>query len=237
MTGSPLVSCIMPTAQRPQFVPLAVHYFLRQTYGNRELIVIDDGAEGVNWLLPPIPSIRYYRLERRANIGVKRNIACDLAKGDIIAHWDDDDWTAPSRLSFQVAAMAAAGAAASGLSSIRFFDPARRSAWLFNDASSQWLAGSSLCYEKALWSRSHFREAERGEDLAFVLDVGRAQFVDLNDAPLIVALIHDSNTSSRPGAGPGWRKVNVSEIGELLGSDVALYGRDLVRSTCARGGS
>jgi len=32
----------MPTADRRAFVPQAIRYFLRQDYGNRELIVLDD---------------------------------------------------------------------------------------------------------------------------------------------------------------------------------------------------
>jgi len=35
-------------------------------------------------------------------VGAKRNLACDLANGDIIVHWDDDDWMADWRLSYQV---------------------------------------------------------------------------------------------------------------------------------------
>ncbi|MBS1586159.1 MAG: glycosyltransferase family 2 protein [Bacteroidetes bacterium] len=28
-------------------------------------------------------------------VGRKRNIACEESRGDIIVHWDDDDWYAP----------------------------------------------------------------------------------------------------------------------------------------------
>ena len=43
-TSQPLVSCIMPTYNRREFVPLAIRYFLRQDYANKELIIIDDGT-------------------------------------------------------------------------------------------------------------------------------------------------------------------------------------------------
>ena len=45
-----------------------------------------------------VPGVRYLRLERRASIGEKRNRAGAATEGAIIAHWDDDDWYAPSRL-------------------------------------------------------------------------------------------------------------------------------------------
>jgi hypothetical protein len=86
----PLVSCIMPTHKRPDFVPRALTYFLGQTYPSTELIVVDDWADGVADLMPADPRIRYIRLAARATIGAKRNLACEQARGSIIAHWDDD---------------------------------------------------------------------------------------------------------------------------------------------------
>ena len=55
----PLASCIMPTANRRQFVPEAIRYFLAQDYPNKELIVIDDGATTVGDLMPDDERIRY----------------------------------------------------------------------------------------------------------------------------------------------------------------------------------
>jgi GT2 family glycosyltransferase len=41
----PLVSCIMVTRNRPEFVLQSIRYFERQDYANRELIIVDDGDE------------------------------------------------------------------------------------------------------------------------------------------------------------------------------------------------
>ena len=48
----PLVSCIMPTADRRRFVPLAIQNFLQQDYPNRELVILDDGQDSVADLAP-----------------------------------------------------------------------------------------------------------------------------------------------------------------------------------------
>jgi len=98
----PLVSCIMPTYNRRAFVPQAIAYFLRQDYANKELIIVDDGIDAVGDLVPADQHIRYIRLSQKTTLGVKRNIACEQARGTIIAHWDDDDWHAPHRLRYQV---------------------------------------------------------------------------------------------------------------------------------------
>src|SRR5690242_6781724 len=94
----PLVTCIMPTYNRRLFVPRAIEYFLRQDYVNRELIIIDDGIDAVGDLIPEHEAIRYVRVNERVTVGAKRNLACEQARGAIIAHWDDDDWHAPHRL-------------------------------------------------------------------------------------------------------------------------------------------
>src|SRR5262249_33545534 len=45
--GPPLVSCIMPTADRRRFAERAVEYFLRQDHPHRELVIVDDGRDAV----------------------------------------------------------------------------------------------------------------------------------------------------------------------------------------------
>lgn len=119
---TPLVSCIMPTCGRPSFVPKAIEYFLRQDYPARELVIVDDGPVSVESLVPADPRIVYVRRPTRRSVGDKRNLACELARGELIAHWDDDDWYAPRRLSNQVAALRESGARICGLRDLLYFD-------------------------------------------------------------------------------------------------------------------
>src|SRR5216683_2482018 len=121
MDDPPLVSCIMPTRDRPHFIQQAVSYFLRQDYPNKQLVVVDDGSRPIGDLLPEDGRIRYVRLDRRMSLGAKRNIACDSAAGDIIAHFDDDDWMAPDRIRRQVEALYESEADLTGLSPLRYF--------------------------------------------------------------------------------------------------------------------
>src|SRR5688572_22799316 len=103
--GGPLVSCVMPTCNRRQFISQSVWYFLRQDYDPKELIVIDDGEDRIADLLPKDDRIRYVRLDRRMPLGAKRNLACSVSQGAFVAHWDDDDWIGHDRLSRQVRAL------------------------------------------------------------------------------------------------------------------------------------
>src|SRR5689334_12979542 len=118
------ISCIMPTYNRREYIPRAIQYFLRQDYANRELIIVDDGSDPISDLIPPDPSIRYIRLDTRHSIGAKRNMACEAARGEVIAHWDDDDWHAPHRLRYQAEALGNADKALCGLTKLLFYEPA-----------------------------------------------------------------------------------------------------------------
>jgi glycosyltransferase involved in cell wall biosynthesis len=93
----------MPTYNRRAFLPLALRHFRAQDYPDKELIIVDDGSDAVSDLVRDAPDVRYMRLSTRASIGAKRNLACQHARGEIIAHWDDDDWYAPDRLRYQIA--------------------------------------------------------------------------------------------------------------------------------------
>src|SRR4051794_8567955 len=103
MAVHPLVTCIMPTRDRRRFVAQAIAYFQRQDYEPRELLVLDDGEDAVQDLMPADSRIRYVRLGEPWPLGRKRNHACELSRGELICHWDDDDWMAPDRVSRQAA--------------------------------------------------------------------------------------------------------------------------------------
>src|SRR5262245_16853127 len=96
------VTCILPTHNRRTFVVPAIKYFLRQDYQSKELIIIDEGATPIGDLTTIDNHIHYIRLDERIPLGAKRNLACRESRGEIIVHWDDDDWMAPWRLSYQV---------------------------------------------------------------------------------------------------------------------------------------
>jgi glycosyltransferase involved in cell wall biosynthesis len=79
------------------------------------LIVLDDGSDPVGDLCEGVEGVRYVRLAARTSIGGKRNLALREAHGEVIAHWDDDDWYAPERLSYQVAPLLSGEADLTGL--------------------------------------------------------------------------------------------------------------------------
>jgi hypothetical protein len=216
---APRVTCIMPTANRRAFVPRAIRLFLAQTYENRELVIVDDGSDAVRDLVPLDDRVRYIRLERRRTVGEKRNIACREATGSIIVHWDDDDWSAPTRLEYQVGDLERDGAAVAGLSAVYYLDPSgpRAFQYRYPRAARRWVAGNTLCYRRAHWEKHHFADVDVGEDARFVWKDRSARLLCHADPNFFVATIHSSNVAKKHVEHRFWHPVPLATIREIMG--------------------
>jgi glycosyltransferase involved in cell wall biosynthesis len=222
---APLVSCLMPTADRRPLVEHALRYFLRQDHPARELIVLDDGRDPVADLMPPDDRIRYMRLERPLVLGAKRNRGCELARGDVIVHWDDDDWMAPQRLSRQLDALERHDADVCGNTRQMYLDLRSRAAWLYSYPRGRrpWVAGNTFAYKRAAWLRSPFAEVAVGEDTRFLWNGAAPRVHALEDHRLVVGLIHDTNASRKNTSDPWWQPLPLEEVAAVLGDDAVRY--------------
>lgn len=190
--NKPLVSCIMPTWNRAAFISAAIDCFLKQTYPHKELIVLDDGPEPAKPELSSDWPVRYF-IWHRMKIGDKRNKCCELAKGDIICHFDDDDWSDPNRIERQVNTLKESGKPVTGYSSIYYWDVVHKRASIFKAAVYGYVCGGSLCYLKSWWEGNRFPSVQSREDNPVVY----ANLVNISpiEAPeMYVARAHDSNT-------------------------------------------
>lgn len=223
MDARPLVSCIMPTFDRRRFMVRAIRYFLNQGYRNRELVIVDDGTDCVADAVPADPRIRYFRLPGRRTIGDKRNIACEQSNGELIVHWDDDDWSAPWRLEYQVEMFTSQGVDVSGLRALFFCDPAAGRAWRYEYPSGRrpWVAGGTFCYRRQLWEQEAFQDVSLAEDNNYLWQ-GRPKNVGvLEDSSFYVARVHTGNTCRKDIHDAWWHPRPVQEVAALVGSDWA----------------
>lgn len=224
-TSQPLVSCIMPTYNRRRFVHCAILYFLRQDYANKELIIIDDGTDAIKDLVPEDSRIRYLRLDKKRTIGAKRNLACEEALGEMIVHWDDDDWMATHRISYQAENLLREQADICGLDKLYFYDPLSQKAWqyVYPERTKPWVAGGTLCYSKSFWSQNLFPEINIGEDGLFVWSSSSKKIVALEDSTFFVALIHEKNISPKQTSNKLWHAKPLNQIQKIMGKDWSLY--------------
>jgi len=209
----PKVSCIMPTADRPDFFQRVFDIYLGQNYPNKELIVVDDGACKVGHLCNG-QGIVYLALQRRASIGAKRNIACEQASGDIIVHLDDDDWYAKDWITNQVVHLLAEKAEVTGLDDLLFYDSNRREAWRYRypAASRPWVHGATLCYRKEFWQSFPFPDIDVGEDCSFLWRRGAKGIVPHGCSDGYIGHIHGGNSSPKQTGDACWSMISDPEI-------------------------
>jgi ADP-heptose:LPS heptosyltransferase/glycosyltransferase involved in cell wall biosynthesis/SAM-dependent methyltransferase len=221
MQVAPLVSCVMPTANRRRFVPTAISLFLAQGYPNKELIILDDGDDPVEDLVPHAAGLRYIRTPSRRTLGAKRNAACAAAAGDIIVHWDDDDWYGPQRIEYQVAALLNDGADLCGIDRVLFMDPTARQAWeyVYPAGATPWVCGATLCYRKELWRAHPFADVGIGEDTRFVAAARGARVRVLDDNRFFVGLVHAANTSPKRTRDGRWEPRAFDAVRAIAGPE------------------
>lgn len=221
----PLVSCIMATYDRPHLVPHAAASFLRQTYPSCELVVVDDGPESVAPLLPDNDRIRHIRVDTRLTIGAKRNLGCDAASGELLANWDDDDWYADWRITYQVEQLNSSGADVCGLQTLLYLDPVRDTAWRYRwpRSARPWVHDASLLFTSKFWARNPFPDTSMGIDCRMLWTSEAKRIQPLDDERFYVGMIHSGNTSPKTTGHQLWTTCSVEEITALVGDDVAFY--------------
>jgi glycosyltransferase involved in cell wall biosynthesis len=224
-TGLPLVSCIMPTYNRRQFVTQALQLFLRQDYPNRELIIVDDGPDAIGDLTVNLPNVSYLRLPCRNSIGAKRNLACRHAQGDFIAHWDDDDWYSTDRLRYQVAPILSGRADMTGLENALVLVLPEGEFWKTDARLHQKMFvgnvhGGTLVYRKELLTQGlSYPEINLAEDaylLHYAVQRGK-RLARLANPGVFVYVRHDTNAwkEFKPGHfidPAGWERISPTAV-------------------------
>lgn len=96
MRGEVSVSIILSTYNRAALLPRSIASVLGQTYGDFELIVVDDGSQDDSARVVARfadERIRYVRLAKNGGLPAARNAGLAQARGAYIAFQDsDDEW-------------------------------------------------------------------------------------------------------------------------------------------------
>ncbi len=105
--ADPLVSVLIPTFNRPQYLSIALASVLRQSYRNLEIIVVNDGGTDVSDLINSFDDQRLMFINRKENHGkaFSLNEALDRANGKYVAYLDDDDLYYPNHIELLVNAL------------------------------------------------------------------------------------------------------------------------------------
>ena len=99
----PRVSVIIPVYNCDSYISQAVKSILAQTYQSYEIIVIDDGStDDTSLVLKQYSEVIHYVYQENKGVSAARNHGIDLARGELIAFLDADDFFLPDKLTAQV---------------------------------------------------------------------------------------------------------------------------------------
>jgi glycosyltransferase involved in cell wall biosynthesis len=221
----PLVSVVLPTRDRPRFLPLALAGYRQQTYPRRELIVVDDGERfPADEAAVTAAGGRLLRLPPGTPLGAKLNAGIECARGDLIQKLDDDDWYGPPFLAEMVDTLAQSWQVTCQptlvfLSPFLFFDLAR---WDIRRSRYGHLPGATLLFPRPLWREQPFRPLPGDEDTWFLLDQSRlgAEIVTCEALTSYLAVRHSGIVSER---GHTWVHHGIGELLDDYTSQLALY--------------
>jgi len=98
--NNPLVSIILPTYNRSEYLSRAIESVLGQTYNNFELVIIDDcSTDRTSEIISKYQDSRIKIIKNKENLGLVKSLnkAINYAKGECIARIDDDDFWSDSK--------------------------------------------------------------------------------------------------------------------------------------------
>ncbi len=227
-----MISCLMVTRPTPRRIALARHSidgYCRQTHAHRELvIVIDPSAAPADIaafaaLIEAMerPDIRVHIPAKSHRLGALRNISIEIAAGEVICQWDDDDLFHPQRLATQYVSLRTSDLEAVYLQEVMQYFPGRQALYLTNWRGTPAGAhpGTLLARRDALLHYpEHGVRSVLGEDLEIALELKRRRKVGyLGDAPhLHVYVSHGDNS---------WDAAHHAMLARELSVSVALLKR------------
>jgi glycosyltransferase involved in cell wall biosynthesis len=205
----PLISVLMATYNRAQYIRAALESILQQPYAPLEIIVVDDGstddtAAVVQAVGPGAGVTVRYVWQPNHGLPAAHNHGLRLARGEVIAFLDSDDLWPPARLPTQFACFRpqslAHDAPAIVLGRVRQFaepgatvDPQTLAA--FNDHPIHYALGSSLFQHSVFAEIGSFDESLRyTADWDWFMRAREAQIPMAADARVtLLARIHSGN--------------------------------------------
>jgi glycosyltransferase involved in cell wall biosynthesis len=223
------VSVITPTYQREDLLLKAIECFQNQTFTDTEMLILDDSPEKSQRVLDQAEKdsrIKYRHVLEKINNGQKRNLLIREASGEIIAHFDDDDYYAPTYLETMLEQLGDnALVKLSGWynyspkdKSLCYWDTTLKSKLHYHlgpkgplkvisaDALSQqdlftfvWGYGFSYVYRKSVFDKVTFQDSNFGSDFRFMGDLVKAGYKGVairDETGICVHMIHAANVSS-----------------------------------------
>jgi glycosyltransferase involved in cell wall biosynthesis len=199
MSGNhlPLISCLCVSGDRPHFLRKAIHYFEKQTYPNKELVIVSRSLQPEYKRIVEAansPDIKYFFLEsnRKSTLGELRNYSIEMSAGEYFCIWDDDDWYHQNRLEIQLQEAIRNNKPASVIPYFILFHGPKRQAYLSHPFP---IPGSILCKKEIVSETLRYPSMDLSEDKHFLMGlVEKNVLFPIVDPALYIYVFHGANS-------------------------------------------
>jgi hypothetical protein len=205
----PTVSIITPTYNRRHFFKLAINNFINFRYPKEKLewIIVDDGTDKIRDIFNEIPElkndsrIKYYELDEKKPVGFKRNYCIEKASNEYIVCVDDDDYYPANSIKLRIVELLKSGKDCLTCSAIGCFDINRYVSMVnvppHRLPFSERISEGSLCFKKSFWEEQKFNDQSMFSEAKEFLSGRENQTLETSWVGILVALLHNRNTSDK----------------------------------------
>lgn len=197
------VSVLTPTYNRRKFIPTAIACFKAQEYpqDRMEWIILDDGTDKVKDLFAAsgLKNVRYVALPggEKLPIGAKRNRLNELAKGEIVVCWDDDDFYPPDRVKKAVNLLRSVPGRrvpVVGCTLLHLYFSDRNEIWSIGPYGQNHCTNGTMAYWRSYFKENRYDDtAEKAEEKKFMRD-WQTPVLQLQSEQTMLVICHAHNT-------------------------------------------
>ena len=201
----PFVSVLTPTYNRRKFIPAAIRCFRNQSYpqDRMEWIILDDGEDKVKDMFDEaiksgLTNIKYHAIEgEKLPIGAKRNRINELATGDIVVCWDDDDYYPPDRVKKAVTKLRSSAGykvPVTGSSQLYLYFTDRDEIWSIGPYNPNHCTNGTMAYWRNYFDTHRYDDtAAMAEEKKF-MDDWKTPVFQLHPEDTMLVICHAHNT-------------------------------------------
>ena len=230
----PFVSCVCPTYNRTNFLPILIKCFHSQTYPKdyRELIILDDSDKSNIDVINnnnPYNNIKYIHYKKKITIGKKRNLLNQLITGDYVVCFDDDDYYPTCRVTHAVNSMISHKINLCGSSSIFVYYTDLKKIYQFGPYGQNHATNGTLAYHRNyLINNVYDDNSKLAEEITF-LNNHTSKLVQLNPYFTIVCIAHNSNTFDKKQVINSGKKMDIKLDGLVKDKNICNWYRNIAQ--------
>ena len=193
------VSICTPTKNRAAALPILAECIKNQSYPKDliEWVVVDDSDSPIESLLDSFDlgvDIKYQFLDKSLPIGRKRNISSEMATGDIIVNFDDDDFYPVDRISHAVESLQGAEYYIAGCSAIPILFVKERSLWVSRSFGKNHAIANTFAFKREILDFTKYDDTDCFGEEKFFLKGYNFNLLKLDPFKTVVSIAHSSNT-------------------------------------------